>query len=39
MIGLESEVPAAVLDRDISKAGEHLYVTEVGLGNELDSSS
>ena len=39
MIGLESEVPATVLDMDISKAGKHLSVAEVGLGNEPDSSS
>ena len=39
MIGSEREVPAAILEADISEAGEHLSVTEVGLGNEPDSSS
>ena len=39
MIALEREVPAAVLETDISKAGEHLSIVEVGLGNEPDSST
>ena len=39
MVVLESEVPAIVLDTDISEAGEHLSVVEVGLGNEPDSSA
>ena len=39
MIVSEREIPATVLDVDISKAGEHLYATEVRLGNEPDSSS
>ena len=39
MIALEMEVPVAVLEADISKAGEHLSAAEVGLGNEPDSST
>ena len=39
MIASEREVPAAVLEADISEVGEHLSVTEVGLGNEPDSSA
>ena len=39
MIALEREVPTAVLETDISEAGEHLFVVEVRLGNELDSSA
>ena len=38
MIVSEREIPATVLDVDISEAGEHLYAAEVGLGNEPDSS-
>ena len=34
MIASERKVPAAVLEADISKAGEHLSATEVRLGNE-----
>ena len=33
------EVPAAVLETDISEVSEHLSATEVGLGNELNSSA
>ena len=33
----EREVPAAVLEADVSKAGKHLSTTEVGLGNKPDS--
>ena len=39
MIGSEREVPAAVLEADISEDGEHLSAAEVGLGNELDYSA
>ena len=39
MIAFEREVPAAVLEADISEAGEHLPAAEVGLGNEPDSSA
>ena len=39
MISSEREVPAVVLETDISKAGEHLSAIEVGLGNEPDSST
>ena len=37
MIASEREVPAANLEADISEAGVHLSVVEVGLGNEPDS--
>ena len=37
MIALEMEVPVAVLEANISEAGEHLSIAEVGLGNEPDS--
>ena len=33
----EREAPAAVLETDNSKAGEHFSTTEVGKGNEPDS--
>ena len=36
MIMLEREVPVAVLEADISEAGEYLLGAEVGLGNEPD---
>ena len=39
MIGSEREVPAAVLEVDISEAGEHLSAAKVELGNEPDSSA
>ena len=39
MIAPEREVPAAVLETDISDAGEHLSASEVGLGNEPDFSA
>ena len=39
MIASEGEVPAAVLETDISEAGEHLSAAEVGLGNEPDSTA
>ena len=39
MIAPEMEVLAAVLEMDISEAGENLSVAEVGLGNEPDSST
>ena len=39
MIAPEREVPAAVLEMDISEAGENLSAVEVGLGNEPDSST
>ena len=39
MIGPEREVSTTVLETDISEAGEHLSTTEVGLGNEPDSST
>ena len=39
MIASDREVPVAVLEADISEAGEHLSASEVGLGNELDSSA
>ena len=35
----EREAPAAVLETDNSKAGEHLSAVKVGPGNESDSSS
>ena len=38
MIASEREVPATVLEVDISEASEHLSATEVGLGNEPDYS-
>ena len=34
---LENEVPSAVLETDNREASEHLFATEVGLGNEPDS--
>ena len=37
MIRSEREVPVAILEADISEAGEHLSAAEVGLGNEPDS--
>ena len=37
MIASEREVPAVVLEVNISKVGEHLSTIEVGLGNEPDS--
>ena len=37
MIVSEREVPVAILETDISEAGEHLSAAEVGLGNEPDS--
>ena len=39
MITSEREVPTTILEADISEAGEHLSVAEVGLGNESDSSA
>ena len=39
MIVSKREVPVVVLETDISEAGEHLSAAEVGLGNELDSST
>ena len=39
MIALERELPTAILEADISKAGEHLSASEVGLSNEPDSST
>ena len=39
MIASEREVPTTVLEAYISEAGEHLPATEVGLGNEPDSSA
>ena len=39
MITSEREVPTAVLEADISEAGEHLSTAEVGLSNEPDSST
>ena len=39
MIAPEREVPVTVLETDISEAGKHLSTTEVGLGNEPDSST
>ena len=39
MIASEREVPAAVLEVDISESGKHLPAVEVGLGNEPDSSA
>ena len=39
MIASEREAPAAVLEADISEAGEHPSVVEVALGNESDSSA
>ena len=39
MISSEREVPATVLDADISEVGEHVSTVEVGLGNEPDSSA
>ena len=38
MIASEREFLAAILEVDISEAGEHLPATEVGRGNEPDSS-
>ena len=38
MITLEREAVAAVLGTDISEVGEHLFESEVGLGNEPDFS-
>ena len=38
MIASEKEVPTAVLEVDISKAGEHHPTAKVGLGNKPDSS-
>ena len=32
----EREVPAVVLETDVSKAGKHLSTAEVGLGNKPD---
>ena len=37
MIESEREVLVAVLEADISEAGEHLSAAEVGLSNEHDS--
>ena len=34
MIALEREVPATILEANISEASEHLSTAEVGLGNE-----
>ena len=39
MIVSERKVHAAVLEADISEAGEHLSAAKVGLSNEHDSSS
>ena len=39
MIASEREVPATVLEADISEAGEHLSAAKLGLSNEPDSSS
>ena len=39
MIASEREVPAAVLEADISKVGEHFSAAKIGLGNEPDSST
>ena len=39
MIASEREVLAAVLEADVSEAGEHLSAAKVGLGNEPDSST
>ena len=39
MIMPEREVPAVVLEADISEADEYLPGPEVGLGNEPDSSA
>ena len=39
MIAPEREVPAAVLEIDISEASKLLSAAKVGLGNELDSST
>ena len=39
MVGSEREVPAAVLEANISEAGENLSAAEVGLGNKPDSST
>ena len=39
MITPEREVPIAILETDISKAGEHLSTIEVGPGNEPDFSA
>ena len=39
MIVPKREVPAAVLEADISEVGEYLIGFEVWLGNELDSSA
>ena len=37
MIASGREVPAAVLEADISEAGEHFSAAKVGLSNEHDS--
>ena len=37
MIASEREVPTAILEEDISEAGEYLSTAEVGLYNEPDS--
>ena len=39
MIASDRKVLVVVLKEDISEVGEHLFVAEVGLGNELDSSA
>ena len=39
MIASEREVPAVVLEADISEAREHLSAAEVGLSNAHDSSA
>ena len=39
MIVLEREVPVAILEVDISEAGDHFSAVEFGLGNEPDSSA
>ena len=39
MIASEREVPAIILEVDISEVGEHLSAAEVGLSNEPDSST
>ena len=39
MIASKREVPAAVLEADISDPGEYLPVAKVGLGNEPNSSA
>ena len=35
----EREAPATVIETDNSKAGDHLFTAEVGLGNEPDFST